>query len=184
MSESVNLMAVAVSQPPPPADGAPVRPLSGQRVIPLRRPGRWIVTAVVLVVLAQVIHGLATNPFYQWDRFGYWFLRPVILDGLLITLKVTAWSALFGLVGGVVLALGRLSKSPVLNAVSWTYIWLFRSVPLIVVLLFLYNFSALYPTLSVGVPFGPGFSLPGVTARDRDRDRGRGLEPERGRLRR
>ena len=38
---------------------------------------------------------------------------------------------------------------------SWAYIWLFRSVPLIVVLLFLFNFSALYPKLSLGVPFGP-----------------------------
>jgi polar amino acid transport system permease protein len=60
--------------------------------------------------------------------------------------------------GGILLALGRLSRSPVLRTVSWVYIWLFRSVPLIVVLLFLYNFSALYHTLSIGVPFGPGFA--------------------------
>ena len=32
----------------------------------------------------------------------------------------------------IVLALARLSRSPVLQAVSWVYIWLFRSVPLIV----------------------------------------------------
>jgi polar amino acid transport system permease protein len=63
----------------------------------------------------------------------------------------------FGLAGGVLLALARQSRSPVLRAVSWVYIWLFRSVPLIVVLLVLYNFSALYRTLSIGVPFGPGF---------------------------
>lgn len=44
-----------------------------------------------------------------------------------------------------------------LRAVSWTYTWLFRSVPLIVVLIFLYNFSALYKTLSLGIPFGPAF---------------------------
>ncbi|WP_433889950.1 amino acid ABC transporter permease [Streptomyces sp. CA-111067] len=141
---------------PPPAPGPDA--LKAQRVIPLRHPGRWIATLVVLVVVAQLIHGLATNPFFEWDRFRYWFLRPVILDGLLVTLKVTAWSALFGLLGGVVLALCRLSRSPVLRTVAWVYIWLFRSVPLIVVLLFMYNFSALYATLSVGVPFGPGFA--------------------------
>ncbi|MFE7974887.1 amino acid ABC transporter permease [Streptomyces shenzhenensis] len=139
---------------PPPADTSS-KPLSAQRVVPLRRPGRWIVTAVVLVVVAQIAHGLATNPFYQWDRFRYWFLRPTILDGLLITLQVTALSAVLGLLGGILLALGRLSGSPVLRAVSWTYTWLFRSVPLIVVLIFLYNFSALYRTVSLGVPFGP-----------------------------
>ncbi|MGW2641831.1 amino acid ABC transporter permease [Streptomyces sp. NPDC001348] len=140
-----------------PTTDVPAKPLTPQRVLPLRRPGRWIVTAVVLVLVAQFVHGLVTNPFYQWGRWSYWFLRPAILDGLLITLQVTAYSAVLGLAGGIVLALGRLSKSPVLRAVSWTYVWALRSIPLIVVLIFLYNFSALYKTLSVGIPFGPAF---------------------------
>ncbi|WP_031519332.1 amino acid ABC transporter permease [Streptomyces sp. NRRL F-5123] len=142
---------------PEPPSGKPSEVLSAQRVIPLRHPGRWLLTAVVLVLVAQVAHGLATNPFFQWDRYRYWFLRPVIVDGLLITLKVAAWSALFGLLGGIVLATARLSRSPVLRTVSWVYVWLLRSIPLIVLLLFLYNFGALYRTLTLGVPFGPGF---------------------------
>ncbi|MBL1103104.1 amino acid ABC transporter permease [Streptomyces sp. 5-8] len=148
--------AVSLAAAPIPTD-APSQQPNAQRVQPLRRPGRWIVTAVVLVVVAQILHGLVTNPFYQWDRFRYWFLRPAVLDGLLVTLEVAALSAVLGLAGGILLALGRLSASPVLRAVSWTYTWLFRSVPLIVVLIFLYNFSALYQTLSLGVPFGPAF---------------------------
>ncbi|MGW3666672.1 amino acid ABC transporter permease [Streptomyces sp. NPDC005141] len=162
MSESPGIAVSSGSAPPaeaiprPDVPAAP-KPLAAQRVLPLRRPGRWIITAVVLVLVAQITHGLVTNPFYQWDRFQYWFLRPTILDGLLITLEVAIYSAVLGLLGGVLLALARLSPSPVLRAVSWVYTWLFRSVPLIVVLLFLYNFSALYQTLSVGVPFGPAF---------------------------
>ncbi|MFI9245104.1 amino acid ABC transporter permease [Streptomyces sp. NPDC053086] len=148
--------AVSLADAPPPT-GTVAKSESAARVRPVRRPGRWITTAVVLVLVAQILHGLVTNPFYQWGRFGYWFLRPAVLDGLLVTLEVTALSAVLGLVGGVLLALGRLSRSPVLRAVSWTYTWLFRSVPLIVVLIFLYNFSALYRTLSLGVPFGPAF---------------------------
>ncbi|MFD3581404.1 amino acid ABC transporter permease [Streptomyces sp. NPDC058683] len=147
---------VSLAEAPPPTDETS-KPFRTQRVQPLRRPGRWIATAVVLVVVAQFAHGLATNPFYQWDRFRYWFLRPTILDGLVITLEVAALSAVLGLLGGVVLAVARLSGSPVLRAVSWTYTWLFRSIPLIVLLIFLYNFSALYQTLSLGVPFGPSF---------------------------
>ncbi|MER7684421.1 amino acid ABC transporter permease [Streptomyces sp. NPDC097610] len=149
MSESLG-SAVPLSTTEP-------RPAAARRVLPLRHPGRWIASAIALVVVAQIVHGLATNPFFQWDRFAYWFLRPTILDGLLITLEVTLYSAVLGLLGGILLALARLSRSPVLRAVSWVYIWLFRSVPLIVVLLFLYNFSALYKTLSLGVPFGPAF---------------------------
>ncbi|MEU9942278.1 amino acid ABC transporter permease [Streptomyces lavendulae] len=140
---------------------APARP-SGPpgpdgRVLPLRRPGRWAAGFVVLVLVSQAAHGLITNPFYQWARFAYWFARPVVLDGLLITLQVTAYSAVLGLAGGVLLALCRLSGNPVLRSVSWMYVWLFRSVPLIVVLLFLYNLGALYPALGIGIPFGPAF---------------------------
>ena len=154
MSESLGTVLPPDTSLPPETPS----PVAAQRVQPLRHPGRWITTAVVLVLVAQIAHGLVTNRFYQWDRFGYWFARPVVLQGLGITLQVTAYSAVLGLLGGIVLALGRLSRSPVLRAVSWTYIWLFRSVPLIVVLLFLYNFSALYRTLSLGVPFGPAFA--------------------------
>lgn len=162
MSESPGVAVPPGSAPPAeaaPRPGPPVvpKPPVPQRVRPLLRPGRWIVTVVVLVLVAQIVHGLVANPFYQWDRFQYWFLRPTILDGLLVTLEVALFSAVLGLLGGVLLALARLSPSPVLRAVSWVYTWLFRSVPLIVILLFLYNFSALYRTLSVGVPFGPAF---------------------------
>lgn len=61
----------------------------------------------------------------------------------------------FGL--GVFLALGRLSKNPVLQVIAWTYIWAFRSIPLIVQLLFWFNITYLYQTLSLGIPFGPEF---------------------------
>ncbi|MEU2062795.1 amino acid ABC transporter permease [Streptomyces sp. NPDC013455] len=148
--------AVSLAEAPAPTD-PPAKDSGVPRIRPLRRPGRWIVTAAVLVLLAQILHGLVTNPFYQWHRFRYWFLRPAVLDGLLVTLEVAALSAVLGLLGGILLALGRLSGSPVLRAVSWTYTWLFRSVPLIVVLIFLYNFGALYKTVSLGVPFGPAF---------------------------
>ncbi len=40
-----------------------------------------------------------------------------------------------------------------MSSPAWGYIWLFRSLPLIVVLIILYNFSYLYDTLSLGVPF-------------------------------
>jgi polar amino acid transport system permease protein len=131
--------------------------LAHRPVVRRRHPWRWVSTLVVLVLLAQVVNGFATNEFFEWQKFGYWFSRPVVLQGLLVTLKVTAWSAVFGLLGGIVLALGRLSKNPLLQAVSWVYIWIFRSVPLIVLLLFLFNVSAIVPKFGIGIPFGPTF---------------------------
>jgi polar amino acid transport system permease protein len=36
-------------------------------------------------------------------------------------------------------------------------VWFFRGTPLLIQLIFWFNLSALYPALSLGIPFGPGF---------------------------
>jgi len=158
VSSPPTLRAVPASSagPEPPGE-ARLRELAAKKTAPLRHPGRWAAAAIVLVLLAQLAHALITNPVFQWDVFGYWFFRPVVLDGLLLTLELTGLAAVFGLAGGIVLALLRLSKNPLLQAVSWAYVWIFRSIPLIVLLLFLANVTALYATLSIGIPFGPSF---------------------------
>ncbi|MFF6636232.1 amino acid ABC transporter permease [Streptomyces althioticus] len=62
-----------------------------------------------------------------------------------------------GFLIGTVLAVMRLSGNPVLRTLSWGYVWIFRSTPLLVQLLFWFNIGALYPTLGLGIPFGPQF---------------------------
>jgi polar amino acid transport system permease protein len=52
----------------------------------------------------------------------------------------------------------RLSRNSLWRAVSWLYIWFFRSVPLILLLLILYNLSYFYPRIGIGIPFGPTFA--------------------------
>ena len=51
----------------------------------------------------------------------------------------------------------RLSPNPVVSSASWLYIWFFRGTPLLVQVLFWYNIAALFPTISLGIPFGPAF---------------------------
>ncbi len=131
--------------------------LARRPVAPRRHPARWVATGVVLVLTAQLAHGLVTNPFFAWDRFNYWFARRVVIDGLIVTLELTAASAVLGFLGGVLLALARSARNPLLQLASWAYVWLFRAIPLIVLLLFLYNFTAIYARLGFGVPFGPQF---------------------------
>lgn len=122
-------------------------------VVPPRYPGRIIGAVVALFILAGVVQSVAFNPRWEWGVFARWFFDPVILHGLGQTLLLTLLGTVFSLAFGGLLALARLSSSWLLSSLAWGYIWLFRSLPLIVVLIILYNFSYLYETLSVGVPF-------------------------------
>jgi polar amino acid transport system permease protein len=128
-------------------------------VVPARHPWRWAGTALVLILLAQFAHGLATNPGWDWSTFTGYFFEKSVLQALLLTVELTLAGAVLGFLGGIPLAAMRLSRNPVLAAVSWTYIWVFRSVPLIVQLLFWANLGYLYDKLQVGIPFGPGWSF-------------------------
>ena len=73
--------------------------------------------------------------------------------GLGRTLLLTALAAVSGSILGTLLALARVSRSPLLSGLSWGYIWLLRSIPLIVLLLILNNLGYLYANITLSVPF-------------------------------
>jgi len=127
--------------------------LDAKDAVPVRKPGRWIGAFVVLVLLAMLVHMLATNPNLQWPVIRTYIGSGIILTGLLRTLELTAMAMALGLAIGILIALMRLSANPVLNWVSWGYIWFFRGVPPIVQLLLWYNLASLVETLTLGVPF-------------------------------
>ncbi|MGW0993237.1 amino acid ABC transporter permease [Streptomyces sp. NPDC002523] len=126
-------------------------------IVPARHYARWAAAVAVLVLLAQFVHGLATNPVWEWGVFRDYVLSETIVQAVWVTLQLTAYAAVLGFLLGTVLAFMRLSRSPVLQTVAWTYIWIFRSIPMIVQLVFWFNLSALYKELGVGIPFGPVF---------------------------
>jgi polar amino acid transport system permease protein len=79
------------------------------------------------------------------------------LRGLLLTLWLTAAVMACGFLLGIGLAAMRLSSNPILRTLSFGYVWLVRSVPPLVQLLFWYEIASLYPQLSLGIPFGHEF---------------------------
>lgn len=127
--------------------------LGNLRVIPIRHRARTIGTAVAAVLLAGILYSLLANPRWGWPVFAQWFLSEPVLVGLGRTLLLTALGAVFGFSLGTALALARVSSSPLLAGLAWGFIWLFRSIPLIVLLLILNNLGYLYATVSLGVPF-------------------------------
>ncbi|MFK0337845.1 amino acid ABC transporter permease/ATP-binding protein [Agrobacterium deltaense] len=123
------------------------------RIVPARYPLRTVGTVFSVLIIAAVVHSVFGNPRWGWDVFAEWFFAEPVVVGLGRTLLLTALGALFGFVLGTLLALARVSRSPLLVAVSWTYIWIFRSIPLIVLLLILNNLGYLYETVTIGVPY-------------------------------
>lgn len=119
------------------------------------RPMTWIATILVILIGAEFIRGLATNPNMQWNVVAEYFLSPSILAGLVNTLQLMVVAMAIGIALGAILATMRMSSIPLLSAVSWLYIWFFRGTPLLVQIIFWFNLSFLTPRLAIGIPFGP-----------------------------
>ena len=127
------------------------------KAVPVRHPGRWIAVAVLAVLAAMFVNTVLTNDGFRWNVVGRYLFSEPVLNGLRNTLILTVLAMAIGIVGGIALAVMRLSPNPVLSAVAAGYIWLFRGTPQIAQLLFWNFLAALYPRLSLGVPFGPEF---------------------------
>lgn len=122
-----------------------------------RHPGRWLGLAIVAVLGAMLVNTLLTNPRFEWDVVGQYFTSQSIILGVRRTIDLTVITMIIAVVLGIVLAVLRLSPNPILSGASWLFVWFFRGTPLLVQLLVWYNLAALYPNLSVGIPFGPEF---------------------------
>jgi polar amino acid transport system permease protein len=127
------------------------------RAVPVRRPGRWIAAALLLVLAVAIVHSIVTNPRFEWNVVGEYLFDERILEGLRITVELTVIAMAIGVVLGVLLAVMRLSLNPLVASASWLYIWFFRGTPVLVQIIFWYFISALYPTIDIGIPFGPAF---------------------------
>ncbi|MGW5253933.1 amino acid ABC transporter permease [Streptomyces sp. NPDC004012] len=114
-------------------------------IVPRRRPGQWAAALAVLVLLGLAVVSVVRNQAFQWDVVGDYFTSTAVLRGLWLTLWLTAVVMTLGFALGTLLAAARLSVNTVLRGVSWGYVWLFRSVPILVQLLFWFNIGALYP---------------------------------------
>src|SRR4051812_14268067 len=139
------------------AEGAEPRTPEPVKAVPVRHPGRWIAAVVVAVLAVALVRSAVTNPRFEWGIVGHYFLSSDVLHGLLVTLELTVISMAIGIALGVVLAVMRLSPNPLVSGFSWLYVWFFRGTPLLVQLLFWNFISALYPKISIGIPFGPEF---------------------------
>ncbi|AWH32984.1 MULTISPECIES: amino acid ABC transporter permease/ATP-binding protein [Stenotrophomonas] len=149
-----------MSTPSTALEGLATRPAAAPalKIVPARHPLQVVGTLLALALILIGLQSVLGNPRWGWGTFAEWFFAKPVLEGLGRTLLLTALGTGLGFALGTLLALARVSGSPLLAAVSWGYVWLFRSIPLLVLLLLLNNLGYLYSTIELGVPF-TGISL-------------------------
>jgi polar amino acid transport system permease protein len=130
------------------------------RAVPVRHPGRWLAGILVLILAVAGVRSVVTNPRFEWGVVGEYLFDQRVLEGLLLTLELTVIAMVIGVLLGIILAVMRLSPNPMVSGGSWLYIWFFRGTPVLVQLIFWYYIAALYPKISLGIPFGPSFVHP------------------------
>jgi polar amino acid transport system permease protein len=85
-----------------------------------------------------------------WDK-SFWLASWTVV-------QISIYTWVIGIVAGFGLALGKQSHSRFISAIASLYIWFFRSLPLLVLLVFVYNIPQVFPSTSValGNPFIAG----------------------------
>ncbi|MFF9624718.1 amino acid ABC transporter permease [Streptomyces griseosporeus] len=136
--------------PAPPA-GGPNPP--GLDVVPVRHYGRWIAAVASVLALAGLIGSLAKNANLHWDIVSDYLFAGLVFDGLTTTLWLTAAAMALGLGLGTLIAVMRLSTSPVLYGIGTAFVWVFRGTPLLVQIIFWGYAAALYQYVKIGIPF-------------------------------
>ncbi len=148
-----------MSTPSTALEGIAARPAPAPtlKIVPARHPLQVVGTVLALALILIALQSVLGNPRWGWSTFAEWFFARPVLEGLGRTLLLTALGTGLGFALGTLLALARVSGSPLLSAVSWGYVWLFRSIPLLVLLIVVY-----YALPFVGIKLSPFLSA--VTA--------------------
>lgn len=115
--------------------------------------------ASVAAALGSEADSVASGGFsFDWGYTAAQFANPEfwIAAGVVVLLSVLAWG--ISTVLGMFVALGRQSRQAWLRGLLGVYVWFFRSLPLLVLLIFVFNAPQVIPQLRglIGSPFAAG----------------------------
>ncbi len=123
-----------------------------------RHYGRWVTVAILVAIGLGAVKSLAENPQLEWDVVAQYLLDGLILEGLGQTVILALISMIAATAIGLIFGFFRLSSNPVLRTVGSLYVWVFRSVPALIQILFWGNLALFAPRLGLGIP-GTGWNL-------------------------
>lgn len=141
-------MTVDIDKTAGPEDTPPAGP-EAIKAIPVRHYGRYVSAVIAIALLVSVVYAFSQGKI-NWGAIPDYFFDQRIIDGVLKTLLLTVLSMLIGVVGGVLLAVMRLSKNPVTSSIAWFYIWFFRGTPVLVQLVVWFNLGLVFTYINLG----------------------------------
>jgi len=124
------------------------------KAIPVRHPWRWVSAIVAALIAFWVAYTVAAAPYLHWEYVWKFLFNQLILQGIQLTIVLTIAAMAIGVVGGILLAVMRLSPNPVMSSLSWFFVWFFRGTPLLVQIFFWFNIAIVLPYI--------GFTIPGT----------------------
>lgn len=121
-------------------------------VVPVRHYGRGVLAVAVSALVLWTLYGFATNPNFDWSVVAEFVFSPSILLGLWRTLQMTVLAMVVAVVLAVLVAVMRMSPSRIVSGVAAGYVFIFRGVPLIVLLIFIGNLGLFAKVITIGIP--------------------------------
>ena len=118
------------------------------KAVPVRHYGRYVTAVIAIALLVAIIYAFGQGKI-NWNAVPEYFFDDRILTGVSKTLLLTVLSMVIGIVGGIVLAVMRLSKNPVTSSIAWFYIWFFRGTPVLVQLFLWFNLGLVFQYINL-----------------------------------
>ncbi|MEU1271982.1 amino acid ABC transporter permease [Streptomyces sp. NPDC005799] len=129
--------------------GSPSAGPEAIKAIPVRHYGRYVTAVIAIAILVSIIYAFSQGKI-NWHAVPDYFFDHRILTGVYKTLLLTVLSMVIGIVGGIILAVMRLSKNPVTSSIAWFYIWFFRGTPVLVQLFLWFNLGLVFEYVNLG----------------------------------
>lgn len=135
------------------ADAAPANYDATKPIRRRRSYVNWVGVPIVTLFLLIFVRDLFVNPNWKWHVVWEYLFNPLVLTGVGKTIGLTIVTGITGTILGLTVAAMRLSRSWLLRTLAVAFIGFMRAIPALVLLLFIYFTSALFPNLGFYNPF-------------------------------
>lgn len=110
--------------------------------------GRYLAVAVIIVLLGLIVRAFVLGKI-AWPVVGEYLFDRDIMMGIVNSIILTLLVMALGVTLAVIVALMAGSRNPVLRYSARGYMFVFRSVPILLQLLIWYNLALIFPQITV-----------------------------------